>query len=45
MMFEDFLFLCGVCICAGLCVMFGALLGFGLFYWLREVFAAGAIEK
>ena len=45
MFFEDFLFMCGLSICLGLCVMFGALLGFGLFYWLRDVFTAGSIKK
>lgn len=45
MMFEEFLFLCGLCITLGLCCVFGGLLGFGLFCWLREIFIAGGKTK
>lgn len=38
MIFDDFLFLCGVMICFGICLVFGGLLGFGLFYALRDIF-------
>jgi hypothetical protein len=38
MQFEEFLFLCGVSICCGLCITFGGLLGIGLFAAVREVF-------
>lgn len=40
MMFEEFLFLCGMCICLGLCTVFGGLLGLGVFYWLKSIFTA-----
>lgn len=40
MMFGEFLFLCGMCICFGLCVVFGGLLGLGVFHFLKSVFTA-----
>jgi hypothetical protein len=38
MQFEEFLFLCGLCICYGLCITFGGLLGIGIFAVIREAF-------
>lgn len=38
MQFEEFLFLCGVCICLGLCMTFGGLVGIGVFTLVKEVF-------
>jgi len=38
MIFEEFLFLCGVCICLGLCIVFGGLLGVAVYAWFKSVF-------
>lgn len=38
--FHDFLFLCGLAIMLGMAVVFGALLGAGLYSWLKGVFNA-----
>lgn len=38
MMFEEFLFLCGMCITLGLCIVFGGLLGIAVFAWVKSVF-------
>ena len=38
MFFEEFLFLCGVSICCGLCITFGGLLGIGAFAFIKEIF-------
>lgn len=38
MAFEEFLFLCGVAICLGLCMTFGGLLGIGAFAFIKEIF-------
>jgi hypothetical protein len=38
MIFEEFLFLCGMCITLGLCMAFGGLLGFAVFAWFKSVF-------
>jgi len=45
MMFGEFLFLCGLCITLGLCIVFGGLLGFGFYVWVREIFIAGGKTK
>ena len=37
MEFSEFVFICGVAICVGLCATFGALLGIGLFAALKGV--------
>jgi hypothetical protein len=39
--FQDFLFWLGLAITLGMAAVFGGLLGFGLFAWLRQVFIAG----
>lgn len=36
--FNEFLFLCGLCICFGLCLVVGGLLGIGVVAFFKEIF-------